>query len=91
LNARRRSAAPLVRKARPVWVCQKHVFCREQSYCRIHFKNNVLNTITSYWLASLQEVVGAETLNVVKRRIDTALGGGANGIKGDGEKAGLGS
>ena len=35
-----------------------------------------------------QEVVDAKTLNVFKRQLEIALG--ANGIKGYGEKAGLG-
>ena len=35
-----------------------------------------------------QEVVDAKTLNAFKRQLDIALG--ANGIKGFGEKAGLG-
>ena len=44
--------------------------------------------VVSLWNSLSQEVVDAKTLNVFKRRLDIALG--ANGIKGYGEKAGLG-
>ena len=44
--------------------------------------------VVSLWNSLPQEVVDAKTLNLFKRQLDIALG--ANGIKGYGEKAGLG-
>ena len=44
--------------------------------------------VVSLWNLLPQEVVDAKTLSVFKRWLDIALG--ANGIKGYGEKAGLG-
>ena len=52
---------------------------------RIHF---FTLRVVGLWNSLPQEVVDAKTLNVFKRRLDIALG--ANGIKGYGEKAGLG-
>ena len=44
--------------------------------------------VVSLWNSLPQEVADAKTLKVFKRQLDIALG--ANGIKGYGEKAGLG-
>jgi len=44
--------------------------------------------VASLWNSLPQEVVDAKTLNVFKRWLNIALG--VNGVKGYGEKAGLG-
>ena len=44
--------------------------------------------VVSLWNSFPQEIVDAKTLNVFERRLDIAIG--SNGIKGYGEKAGLG-